>query len=101
MQISFDPLNQQLYALALLAALPEKRVDTERATEIAMPVQLESWVTPARSREEAAQFGLDVALELWPVSQGWFGHSVRVLEIKFTREYPTVDAEMVKEERVM
>lgn len=102
MEANLDLSTQQLYAVALLAVLHEKRGGTERTAELAIPVQLESWATTASSFEEAARLGMKHARELWPESQGWFGHTARVLQVKLTFELPKVEAEeMAQEERIM
>lgn len=88
--------DSQLYAVALFAARGRIAADGE----IAIPVEVEAWATPACSNDEAASLGLERARATWPESDGWQCHAVRVAEIKLIREAPTLESTMI-EERIM
>jgi hypothetical protein len=87
----------KLYSVALFAVYPEKRLETERATQIAVPVRLEAWAIYVDSAEEALERGVQRARELWPVSEGCFGHSASVREIKLHLLAPPITDNAIDE----
>lgn len=83
--------HDKLYAVAIFAMYSEQRRETKRATHIDVPVTLEACSVFAGSHDEARDLGLEKARELWPISDGWLGHTARVAEMQLRAHASTVE----------
>ncbi len=86
--------NLKLYVMALYAVKPdpefmevveqaEGRIEyrlhhRDGEMGLSSPIGLAAHVELAESSDEAKQMGLDVALDIWPRTDGWIGHTAVV-----------------------
>ncbi len=93
--------NLKLYVMALYAVKPDPEFmevveqaegcieyrlhhrDGEMA--LSSPIGLAAHVELAESSDEAKQMGLDVALDMWPRTDGWIGHTA-VVQVRSLQE---------------
>jgi hypothetical protein len=64
----------RFYTLSLLAS----RLGNTEQGEPPLVISHTAGYTPAASDEEAERIGKEQALSIWPESNGWDGHSVKV-----------------------
>lgn len=62
---------------------------------------LEAWAVMADTHEEAREQGIAKALELWPATEGWFGHTVTAAAIHMQSDFPTINNWEGMTERIM
>ena len=86
----------KLYALALYATRQQL---SPQGLEV--EVGLEAFALGAHSEKHGYEAGMRKALEAWPKSDGWIGHTVRVIEVNIEKHYTVTTENDPHPERVM